>query len=84
MFAPGLLSTKVPSQSETIRPECMHVSAIVMRVVSYPTKMLARPLNEMLISCKRPVRTYGPLLPLGGSDAGGAPAGPRLSAALAG
>ncbi len=28
--------------------------------------------NEWLISCKRPVRTYGPLLPLGASDAGGA------------
>jgi hypothetical protein len=40
--------------------------------------------NEMLISCKRPVKTYGPLSPLGGCDAGGARRRPCLSAALAG
>jgi hypothetical protein len=40
--------------------------------------------NDGLISCKRPVTTYGPLLPLEGPDAGGAPPRPRLSAALAG
>ena len=44
----------------------------------------ACPPNDMLISCKQPVTTYGPLSPLGGSDAGGARRRPRLSAALAG
>jgi hypothetical protein len=46
--------------------------------------MLVLPPNGMLISCKRPVRTYGPLSSPGGSDAGGARRPPRLSAALAG
>jgi hypothetical protein len=40
--------------------------------------------NEMLISCKRPVITYGPLSLLGAGDAGGTTRSPRLSAALAG
>jgi hypothetical protein len=40
--------------------------------------------NDMLISCKRHVKTYGPLSLLGGPQAGGARRRPRLSAALAG
>jgi hypothetical protein len=40
--------------------------------------------NEMLISCKRPVRTYDPLSPLGVPDVSGGRPHPRLSAALAG
>src|SRR5512132_4255756 len=40
--------------------------------------MFVRPPHDWLISCKRPVRTYGPLLPLGASGAGGAPRRPRL------
>jgi hypothetical protein len=47
------------------------------------TARLHRP-NEWLISCKRPVTTYGPLPPLGASDANGTRPRPRLSAALAG
>jgi len=49
-----------------------------------PPRSVGRPPNEWLISCKRPVKTYGPLSPLGGTDAGGARRRPRLSAALAG
>jgi hypothetical protein len=45
--------------------------------------LLLRP-NEWLISCKRSVKTYGPLSSLGGAHAGGAWRRPRLSAAFAG
>jgi hypothetical protein len=38
----------------------------------------------MLISCKRLVKTNGPMSSLGGLDAGGTLRRPRLSAALAG
>jgi len=48
-----------------------------------PSRCACTP-NDRLISCKRPVRTYGPLSPLGGPDADGARRRPRLSAALAG
>jgi hypothetical protein len=41
-------------------------------------------LNEALVSCYRPVRTYGPWLPLEEPEAGDARRRPRLSAALAG
>jgi hypothetical protein len=42
------------------------------------------PGNEELISRKQHVTTYGPLFPLGASNAGGAPPRPCVSAALAG
>jgi hypothetical protein len=38
----------------------------------------------MLISCKRPVITCGPLSPLGGPDVSGAPAAPAFVGCISG
>jgi hypothetical protein len=77
---PALRNQRLRSNPDLVRRR----SFSVWHARGFARGCWVKPPNEMLISCKRLVRTYGPLLPLGGADSGGAPRRPRLSAALAG